>query len=116
MDGLKPENFDSVSAGAPKAPNAPPELADMAARRAAHEAARSEDFPKWRQALEDAKGNVTHAGVKLFPELSRKEAYAAAARQVRRLGLVEYAKQLRAQDQGRSMGRPWQANLIEGKQ
>lgn len=90
-----------------RGPTAPPDLARMAARKATHERAREEDFPRWRAALVAARGNVMRAGRAEFPDLSPRAARDAANRQVRRLGLVGFARDLRVAAGGRAgPGRP----------
>jgi hypothetical protein len=67
----------------------------MAARKLAYEKRREDDFKRWKALLEDAKGNVTDAAAELRPDLERKQARDFGWGQVRRLGLVDYARELR---------------------
>lgn len=83
----------------------PPPLHLMAARHAALEAARAELYPRIRQALADAHGNLTRAGVALWPDLAARSAYDRCRRYVSRFKLIEFATSLRIAANGRSMGR-----------
>lgn len=84
----------------------PPPASAMAARAQAVERARAEIYPRLRAALEAEGGNVARAGASLWPDLTPRAARDRANRYVRRLGLVQFAAELRVAAQGRSMGRP----------
>lgn len=87
----------------PSSPSAPPPLEDMAERKAAYEKQRAIDFKKWKKLIEDTDGNVTEAAATERPDLTRSQARDFGHGQMERLGLVEYARELRVKA-GNSVG------------
>jgi hypothetical protein len=85
----------------------PPPLAKLGARKERLEAERETLFKWWREALEAAEGNVTRAGVMVFPDLPPARAKSRGEWYTRRLGLAGYAAELRVQAGQRPRGRPW---------
>jgi hypothetical protein len=86
-------------------PQAPPALVGLDSRKRAFEAEREVLFPKWRAALQDADGNVTAAARVMFPELNGTVARNKGNKAVRRLGLADYAAELRKAKTGHARGR-----------
>lgn len=84
------------------APKTPPPLEKMTARAERLAAERQALFDELSQALKTTDGNVSEAGALLDPPVNRDRANYL----VRRVGLVEYAAELRKKASGRSMGRP----------
>ncbi len=88
-------------------PEAPAPVKDMAPVSAAFNEKRAAAFPRWKAAVEAAGGNITHLGEAEFPDQETKSATNRAYNQVRRLGLLKYAAELRAQATGNpGPGRP----------
>lgn len=82
-------------------PPAPPVLSGLTNRREQLDKERADLFRRWRAALEANGGNVTHTAKGFQPTMTRNQGNQIT----RRLGLVEYAAQLRLLNMGRSMGR-----------
>lgn len=81
----------------------------MAARKASIEAGRAERFATWKAALEKHDGNVSRATREIYPEITRKQANARGAAALAKLGLRQYAADLREKATGRrGAGRPRQ--------
>lgn len=85
-------------------PAAPAPLLNARARIDKFEADRATLFALWKKLLESVDGNVSLAGRLEFPDEEKSRDRAAWI--VRRLGLTEYAAELRMKVQERSMGRP----------
>lgn len=87
-----------------------PALAKLGALKDKLEAERAEIFPRWKAALDEAKGNITHAAVAFGfePNASSKSVRDQGAWLTRRLELVKYAAELRAKNSATrsSLGRP----------
>lgn len=98
-----------------KPPAGPPALTG-GERKKVLEAERARLFPIWREALERAKGNIAHASLAYFIDLGlehlspqKRIAKKKARGQylTKRLGLKEYAEDLRVKAGHPKTGRPW---------
>ena len=96
----------------PIAPDAPPPLKALTARKEGWEADRAVVYPKWKAALDAAHGNVTHAAMAYqgvcepANRTDRKRLADFGRRLARRFDMLEYARRLRLVSTGKDTGRP----------
>lgn len=91
----------------PAPPESPPPLTKLPDRLTSLAAARGTAFDALRLALAAHRGAVTRAAVSMFPDMPKGAARNKVNTLVRRLGLADYAADLRQRATGRrGAGRP----------